>query len=159
MSLCFYPKKTIFEVLMENLDKLKRNLNVVFAGLFIGQVAFAGVVILFLKPELIEDPIKETYAYMVIGALVAGVLATRLMASKRLPVIREIEDDQKKVQAYTSLSIIRFAMIEAPNLLAIIFYLLTGYDVLLYLICAGLLYFLSLIPRSSLVDSELRVTR
>lgn len=144
---------------MENLDKLKRNLNVVFAGLFMGQVAFAGVVILLLKPELIEDPIKETYAYIVIGAMVAGVLATRFIASKRLPVIREMEDDQRKIQSYTSLSIIRFAMMEVPNMLAIVFYLLTGYDVLLYLICAGLLYFLSLIPRSSLVDGELRISR
>jgi hypothetical protein len=144
---------------MENLDKLKRNLNVVFAGLFMGQVAFAGVVILLLKPELIEDPIKETYAYIVICAMVAGVLATRFIASKRLPVIREMEDDQRKVQSYTSLSIIRFAMMEVPNMLAIVFYLLTGYDVLLYLICAGLLYFLSLIPRSSLVDGELRISR
>jgi hypothetical protein len=91
--------------------------------------------------------------------MVAGVLATRFIASKRLPVIREMEDDQRKVQSYTSLSIIRFAMMEVPNMLAIVFYLLTGYDVLLYLICAGLLYFLSLIPRSSLVDGELRISR
>lgn len=144
---------------MENLDKLKRNLNIVFAGLFIGQVAFAAVVILGLKPELTDDPIKETYAYISIGTLISGVLATRLIAGKRLPVIREMESDPQKAQAYTSLSILRFVMVEGPNMLAIVFYLLTGYDVLLYLICAGLLYFLSLIPRNSLVEGELRTTR
>ena len=144
---------------MENLNKLKQQLNIVFAALFLGQVMFAAVVIFFLKPELIEDPIKDTYAYISIGFLVAGALSTKLISNRRLPEIRVYEDDKRKIQSYTSLSIIRFAMMEAPNLLAITFYLLTGYELFLYLICAGLLYFLSLIPRSSLVDSELRVTR
>ena len=144
---------------MENLDKLKQQLNIIFAALFMGQVAFAAVVIFFLKPELIEDPIKDTYAYIAIAALVAGAVAGRLIGNSRLTEIRTYEDEKKKIQAYTSLSIIRFALMEGPNLLTITFYLLTGYELFLYLICGGLLYFLSLIPRASLVNSELRVSR
>jgi len=144
---------------MENLDKLKKQLNIVFAGLFIGQVLFAGVVILVLKPELIDDEINEIYAYISIAALVIGAVGAKLISNKRLPEIREIEDETKKNQAYTSLSVIRFVLMELPNMLAIVFYLTTGYEVFLYLICGGLLYFLSMIPRASLIHSELRITR
>lgn len=143
---------------MENLNQLKQQLNVVFAGLFFGMISFAGVVIFVLKPEPTEDPIKDIYAYIAIALLVVGAVAGRFIASKRIPVIREMESEAKKRQAYTGICIVRYALIEGPVLASIVFLLLTGYDLFYYLIGGGLLYFLSLTPRKSFVEGELNIT-
>ena len=140
---------------MENFDALKKQLNIIYAALFFGQVSFAAVVYFVLKPEYIEDPMNDTLCYVAIGLLASGAIFGRLLTNKRIPDIRAMEDETKKTQAYTGFSIIRYALIEGPVLFCIVMYLQTGAELFLYLILAGLLYFLSLTPRSSFIASEL----
>lgn len=144
---------------MENLDKLKRQLNVIFGALFMGQTAFAAVAYFVIKPEITNDPENKIPGYVAISLFVAAVVLTRVIGNARLPKIKEIEDEKRKLQAYTALCIIRYAMVEGPVLVSIVFYITSGYDLLLYLTGAGLLYFLSLFPRTNIVDSELGIIR
>jgi hypothetical protein len=121
-----------------------KTLSIIHKAMLIGQVIFAAVSV-FLFASGIETPqMKEydkTFQVIVIIAAAAGFLIGTNLYKKKIRQLRESSANaQEKFNQYRSASILLWALLEAPCLLAIIaFYLTANYA---FIILAAALIFL-----------------
>lgn len=138
-------------------------LAVMHFSLLVGQLMFAGIAFYLKYTQVIRDVIKDEQVRLLVVPGLLGVAVVLVMASffsfkKKIAVIRNSEQTvTEKLTAYRAASIIRWAMLEAPVLLIIIAYLLTGIEVLLGVIAVLLLLFLYTKPTVAKAASELGI--
>jgi DMSO reductase anchor subunit len=139
-------------------------LAVMHFSLLVGQLMFAGIAFYLKYTQVIRDVIKDEEVRLLVvpgllGVAVVLVMASFLSFKKKIAVIRKSEQAvTEKLTAYRAASIIRWAMLEAPVLLIIIAYLLTGKQVLWGVIAVLLLLFLYTKPTVAKAASELGIT-
>lgn len=142
---------------MDTLKSLQQKLIMIFIALFIGQLAFALIVYFVLQPQPKNAPDESVFMAICAFLLFSGIVGGMIISRKRLGVIRELPDKQKG-QQYVSVSIIRYALLEAAILFAIIQFLLTGNQIFLVFTGVGLAYFLTLFPGNGRLSRELGIS-
>lgn len=104
-------------------------LNIVHLGLTLGQILFA-VVVYFLLASGQRSPdaegSDEMFQMIVPFLIIGGVTGGMLLARNRLEAIREKKDLKEKMTDYRSTLMLKYALWEAPSLISIIGYLMTG---------------------------------
>ncbi|RYD74008.1 MAG: hypothetical protein EOP53_19100, partial [Sphingobacteriales bacterium] len=134
-------------------------LSILHFSLLIGQIVFAAIAYyLHSSGTMAVIELGEDEKYVLLGVAALGLLLVGLALSvykKKIATIKDTAQPVKeKMMAYRAASLIRWAMLEAPVLVAIIAFLLTGNYNFLIIAGAILLLFLSTKPSASKVAAE-----
>ena len=139
-------------------------LSVMHFSLFIGQLMFAGIAIYLQYTKVFSAVIKNEELLLLIvpyliGLAVAFVIMSTFSYKKKVEEIKANDQSiPEKLAAYRAASIIRWAMIEAPVLLIIIGYLLTGISALLPALAVMLIIFIYTKPTIAKAASQLGIS-
>lgn len=140
-------------------------LTLLHFSLFIGQLMFAGIAGYLVynksfKPVFNSEEVIVIVVSGVIGLSVALIMLAFILFKKKVEKIRINADAvPEKLTAYRATSIIRWAMLEAPAILAIICFLLTGKYSLLIIVAVLLLIFFSTKPTTFKVAQDLGISK
>jgi hypothetical protein len=105
------------------------SLNIIHLGLTLGQILFAVVVYFLLasgQRSAGDEQMNETFQLIVPFLIIGGVTGGMLLARNRLESIRAKKDLKEKMIDYRSTLMLKYALWEAPSLVSIIGYLMTG---------------------------------
>lgn len=144
---------------MEAISTLLSKFRIIFIALLLGQLLFLGVTIyLTLGVTQPEDPKDgEIFLFILPIVLVFGMTAGALISKQRLIQLQKINELQPRLNGYQQVTIIRLALLEGPNLLAIVMFLITQNWILFGMAAMGILAFISLFPTRSRLLRELAV--
>ena len=126
-----------------------QSLTILHAALLSGQVIMAVIFYFFFNanqpPVTGREATGQMEVYLIGGLMIVGVLASSQLFNTRLQKVKNEESLSAKLAGYRSASILRYALLEAPSIAAIVMYMLTNN--LLLLIFAGMIVILFLIYR------------
>jgi len=128
-----------------------RNIQILFYSLLLGQLILAGVAYFLNRGKDPSDAsmTNADFAFAVPAVLLAGFLGAYLIDKRRAaspPIKAEIG---QKLEHYQTSVLIRSALLEAPNLLSAIAYLLSGEQIYLIYFALGIGAFLMFRPTLS----------
>jgi hypothetical protein len=136
-------------------------LSILHSALLGGQLLFAMVVFyLNMNGQFSNDDsgeIGSIFQFLVPAIIVAGVFGSSVLFKVQLKSIKAKPELKDKLNDYRGASLIKYAMLEAPSMFAIVCYLLTVN--IIFLGYAGLIIVLFLLnrpsPESAVNDLEL----
>lgn len=138
-------------------------LSILHFSLLTGQLVFAAIAYyLFVSGSMTAIDFGKNIQFIVVGVAALGLLLAVLsfsMYRKKITVIKESNQPVKeKLVAYRAANLIRWAMLEAPVLIAIIAFMLTGNYNFMILAGAILLLFITTRPTVSKAAAELSIS-
>ena len=124
-------------------------LSIVHIALISGQIIFAVVAYFLVSSGAMQtDPsLVKTFNIVVPVMIGASVLASIVLFKTLVEQAKTQADIKNKMKAYRSALILRFALLEAPAIVALVGYVLTGQ--ILYLGAAAIMIAISLVQRPS----------
>lgn len=137
-------------------------LSLLHFSLLVGQLVFAAIAYYLNSSgtiSVIDFGEKERYILLAVAALALLLVALALVFYKnKIAAIRAAAEPAKeKLIAYRAASLIRWAMLEAPVLIAIVAFMLTGNYNFLIIAAVVLLLFLSTKPSAAKAVTEISV--
>jgi F0F1-type ATP synthase membrane subunit c/vacuolar-type H+-ATPase subunit K len=108
-----------------------RTINILFLALVAGQVVFA-LVLFFLNQTqekvafIITPEIHQTLIWVALALAVAGIAIGWLVFNAKLKSLQSMSNLTEKLKGYQSAMIVRFAFMEGPSLVALVFFYITG---------------------------------
>lgn len=136
-------------------------LNILHIAMLVGQLFFIIVVLVLLSSGAWEAILtEETNLFLIIAAVVSasGFYAGNFVYDKQLELIKELSDFREQLAKLRVSIIIRFALLEGPMFLIILFYLLTGSWLFMVFAVLLILLFLKLKPNKEQLISELELS-
>lgn len=102
--------------------------SLIHIALIAGQVLFAGVTIFLRFSNSVDTnpELRQAFVYIVPVLAAAGIFASLQIFKLMLGKAKEKPHLYKKISAYGSAMIVRYAVLEAPSLLGIVAFFLTG---------------------------------
>ncbi|MEM7513351.1 MAG: hypothetical protein AAF388_20655 [Bacteroidota bacterium] len=135
-------------------------LQLLHAALIIGQVLFAGVAIFVTSKEGplsgdLNDIFKLVAPILVLGGIAGSIfLPKTLLASAK-----ESSDLKGKLQTYRTASLIKFVILEAPSLVSLVAFLMTGNYFYLGLAAIIIAVFFMNRPTTSTIINDLELNQ
>lgn len=150
---------------MKNKEQLlkehRSKTTVIYFALLAGQLLFSAVALILSdqSEEISQEQQKHNDLFMLLVPIVMtiGVSAGIILSKQRIIVLRK-KSTNEKMEGYSALFILKAALMEGPNLFAIITFLLTGNYILIMMAGLGILYFASFFPRKQKMLRELEIT-
>lgn len=139
---------------IKKLNDFSKMLLVIFVGLIMGQLLFAGVTFFVLKPSVVPSN-DQLFLFLTLAMIGAGISAGLFFWNKMKTEIQPIDGLDEKLSKYRTATIIRMALLEGPNLFGIVAYMLTGNQIVLGIAAAGMLFFLTYVPLKNKVMKDL----
>jgi divalent metal cation (Fe/Co/Zn/Cd) transporter len=139
-----------------------KTVNILFLALVAGQVVFA-CVLLFLnqtqrkKIEFITPDVHQALLWAAPAFAVAGLALSWIVFNAKLKALQHKDSIAEKLSGYQSAMIIRFALMEAPSLLALGLFYITGDYIFLGTSAFIILAFLFNRPSKALIIQHLRL--
>lgn len=133
-------------------------------SLFIGQIIFTGIAVYLIFSKSFNPAISREDLVILMGscsigfAVAMGIVAFAMFKKKVEKISLSDGSISEKLAAYRASTIIRWAMLELPALFMIIFFLLTGYYMLLVGVAVLFLLFYFTKPTIAKVAQELRIS-
>jgi len=129
-------------------------------ALVLGVVVF-GIVVYFFVADFqhpdTQSALAQLLVFLVPGLVIAGIVASNVMYRLRLNALRDIPNLKIKLEGYRGSLIIRYVLLEAPALLALVAIFITNNAN--FLVYAGLMVVLMIIKRptrkTAMMDLEL----
>jgi hypothetical protein len=106
-----------------------RTLAILHIALILGQVLFAGVVVLLVKSGVSfmnVDNLTGIFLYLVPITGVCGLLGSILVYKNKVNRLKGSGDLKTKMTGYRTAMILRYAIVEVPSFISIIAVMLTG---------------------------------
>lgn len=117
-----------------------KNLQIIFLGLLMGQITFAVVANFIITDTAVTD--TGAFIYLVPAVMIVGIVAGNYIFNSNLKkIIAKENATEKKFGEYRKNSIVRWAMMEMGNLLAIIAAIVEGKTLYFALFAVGLIFF------------------
>ncbi len=132
-------------------------MQVIHFALCMGVILFASVT-LFLKVFELEPNItKAMQPFLLIAALVAlgGATLSRVLPNTLLSKLNKEDEAGKKFATFQTASILKWALLEGPALINIVFFLLQGH---LFFLLVGAFLLILLFSNRPTVESASRAT-
>ena len=111
-----------------------------------------GLVISFLVADFQHPDNESDFAkilvYLVPGLLIVGIVASKMVFSNRLNILKDEMDFKLKLEKYREALIIRYALLEGPGIFALVSVFLTNNSE--YLIYAAAMLIFILIKKPSI---------
>lgn len=136
-----------------------RQLSLVYFALLTGQIIF-GAVVYFIIPSGSVDVslgIRTTLLVVVATVALGAIAGTSVLFSARVERIRQQEDIGMRLRAYMTLNIIRYAVYEAPTLIALAGYTITASPLFLGIAVLLIAVFITLKPSLSRMSNDLGI--
>ncbi|MEL6191947.1 MAG: hypothetical protein AAFR66_07850 [Bacteroidota bacterium] len=137
-------------------------LQLIHGAMLIGQVLFAGVAI-FLTSEgglgQSEGDLNDIFKLLAPVLVLGGIAGSIFLPKTLLASAKESSDLRGKLQTYRSTSIIKFAVLEAPSLVSLVAFLLTGNYFFLGLAAIIVAVFFMNRPTTSTIINELELNQ
>lgn len=138
-----------------------RALKVTYWALFTGQFVFACVsfYINFNNPiAYAEDhhP-NDIFSYIVPMIILGGLIGGHFLSQKAIQNAKEKLAFKEKLESYRAALIIRYALMEGPNLFCLVAFLLSSNLVFMYLAIAVMGYYLFSYPKTDKLISDLEL--
>lgn len=143
-SIAFTPKSFI------------KTITIIHLALIMGLLLFSGVSYTLVETNVLSfDFENDIFSLIVPVFAIGGAFASNFIYTKKINELTSLESLKDKVMGYQTACIIRFALLEGPALLGIVYYMQTGN--LLFLIIAGALivYFVTLRPTKEKIETDL----
>lgn len=139
------------ELRKQSFKEYFRILVVIHLFLVLGIVLF-GLVVSFLiadfKHSDNDSELAQLFIYLVPGLIIAGILGSGFVYKIKLNLLSECSDLQSRMTAYREATIVRYALLQAPALFALLAIFITNN--INYLVYAGLMVVLMLIKRPTM---------
>lgn len=135
-----------------------RTLKVTYWSLFAGQFIFATVtfIINFHYPvEYGEFHPNDIFSYIVPMLVLSGSVGGHFISKSAIDKAKNKPSFKQKLESYKSALVIRYAMLEGPNLFCLVAYLLTSNLIFMYIAVAVMVYYLMSYPKTSNLMNEL----
>ncbi len=136
-------------------DEYFKKLSILYFALLGGQLLFAGVVYFLLSPAPTTFDDGGTFLYIVPAVAVSCVIMSNFLFKNLLNSAKNKSDLSDKFMSYQTAVLVRLALLEAPVLLAIVAYLLTGRLGLLGVGALVILFYLTVRPSKAKAAQEL----
>ena len=137
-------------------DSILESLSIIHIALLAGQVLFA--LVAFARSSNIYFGVmnmNDQFAFIIPVLTIGGFASGYLIFNKSIEQLIKKEDFYEKLLGYQSALISRFALIEAPSLLSVAAYMVSG-NIFFIFISAGLMiYFVFLRPTRDKIQSDL----
>jgi hypothetical protein len=137
-----------------------RALLIIFLGLITGQILF-GLVCLFLNQmedwQPVAAELKQVFMYVVPVFIIGGYLGGKMLFKRSMKAAQNKAALSEKLAEYRSASIVRYALLEGPSMLALISYLITGELSFLVMAAFIIAIFLTIIPTPQKAISDLEL--
>ena len=122
-----------------------KNLQIIFLGLLIGQIAFA-VIANFMITDIAVSS-TSVLVYLVPVVMIVSILSGNYLFNiSRKKVVAQQGNLEEKLKAYRQSALIRWAMMETGNLLAIVATFIEGKTFYFAMFAVGLLFFATTRP-------------
>ena len=135
-----------------------RSLKIVFFALISGLLFFAVIAVILVQMGGFASGLKGMENIFLIIALifvVSGVAGSILLFRNRLAALRDQTGLPEKMAGYRSALIVKYALLEGPVFLCLIFFLVTGKYELLGLAILVILFFFTMMPTIPKAISDL----
>ena len=147
---------------MESKANDLKAIQTLYKALLVGQLLFAAIAFVITRTKngglAFDDPsISNIFLIIAIALAIVCVSSSYILFRKKISDINQQDDLSIKLQGYRAALILQLALAEAPTLLAIIFFMLTGSSYLLILVVALLLNFLNLYPSKNKLAQQLEL--
>lgn len=131
-----------------------KQLSIIHFALLSGQIVFAAVAY-YLQNEELQINTTDILLYAMFFIAITGIIASNFIYKQQLNIIAKENSLRAKLAAFQSASIIKYALLEAPSIIAVCFYI--SYGNLLYLLIAGFLiiYFYFQKPTKDIIINDL----
>jgi len=136
-------------------------LNIIHMALIAGQLVFIAIVLFLLSSGAWEVILAEqTNVFLIIVAVstAGGVYLGNLIYSRQLASIKQLTDFKEQLAKLKLIIIMRFALLEGPMFLSILFYLFTGSWFFMVFAVFLILLFLKLKPNKEQIISDLELS-
>lgn len=132
-----------------------------FWSLFSGQIIFA----LFALIINVHEPVNfgefhpnDIFSYLVPMVVLGGIIAGYFIYKTQIKKSVNETTFKRKLEAYRSTSITRYAFIEGPNLFCIVAYYLTSNMIFMYMVVVVLIYYLFSYPSLDKMTKEMELS-
>jgi len=136
-------------------------LSIIHMALIAGQLVFIAVVLFLLSSGAWEAIlVEETNLFLIIVAIATagGFYLGNFIYGKQLESIKQLADFKEQLAKLKGIIIMRFALLEGPMFLSILFYLFTGSWYFMVFAVLLVLLFLKLKPNKEQVISDLELS-
>jgi hypothetical protein len=134
-------------------------MHIMFFALLAGQVMFALIVLIFSQMGIIAGGFDNsvTNIFFAVNILFIGscLYASNFVFQNKMKSIYAMAPLSSKLVEYRSASIIKWALLEGPSFLSIIFAFLTGNLIFLGLAVMVMIYFLTMKPGAEKAATEM----
>lgn len=145
----------------QNFQQYQKSNTIVFAALLIGQVFFASFAVFFNQTQGPlnggDDVSRMVFMIVVPVFFLATYTIGNMIANKRVKLAKEEKQLKTKMEAYRSVNIIKYAMLEGTAFFSIITYLLTGEYLLVGFAVMIMLLFATYFPSKEKLVRELEL--
>lgn len=118
-----------------------KTLNILYLALFMGQILFFGVAYFVNTEHLYGSEYSYIFEYIVPIVIVACVGLSYMFYNLRKKQGQSLNGLSNKAAHYRVSNIVRYAIVEAGNMLALVSYLMTGASTFLTLFALGMAVF------------------
>lgn len=124
-------------------------LKIIHFAMTMGQILFASVTLLLVygnNSSVIQKPLSEVmiFVYLVLAVIVFGILGSIIAYNYQIGKVGEATSLTDKTVRYQTAFIMRMAFIEAPSLMSIVLFLISGNVLFIGLAGLLILYFMSI---------------
>lgn len=116
-----------------------KNLQIIFLALLIGQIAFAVVANFVITDSEITD--TGMLIYLVPVVMITGILAGNYIFNSNLKKISTEKTTEEKFQEYRKYALLRWALMEGGNLLAVAAAIVEAKTLYFALFAVGIVFF------------------
>lgn len=144
----------------QNSKEYFRNLRIIHLGLTMGQVFFMVVSIFLIESGMYEADMKElvsplAWFLFLVGGL--SLLASYFVFNRKLKIARRKELFYEKMGDYRAALVVRYALLEGPSFCGLVFFLLTGYYLLLAFSLGVVAIFIVIRPTAGKAETDLKL--
>lgn len=136
-----------------------RTYKIIYLALGLGMLLFTAISFYIKRSEAFFEIPNSDDVFFVIGpaTLVAGMVIGNFLYQKLSQPIRTDLPLKRRVSAYFTSNIIRFALIESPVFVLVLIFLTGGNLFYLLFTLIGLIYFITLQPKNQKMIKDLKL--
>jgi len=133
-----------------------KSLKILHAALILGALSTLTIFLFLLEPSSNQENRILLIVPPVI--LIFGLMASQFMFKKTLSALKREDDLMTKFTTFRSASVLRFALVEGPTLINVVFTFLTGNRYLAIGALVGVGYLILIRPTKQQLMDELKAT-
>ena len=135
-----------------------KTMRIIFFALLAGQIIFIAVAFFMVTNNPPQSQSDDLFNIIVPVAIGSGLFMSSLLFKQMLAKIKKDDSFEKKLEAYRSALIMRYALLEGPSIFSTVVYLLSGNIIFLAFSGVMILAFLMNMPSQNKATQDLNLS-